>query len=217
MRAAPAWDVSPTRGLTLAELQAIAAEAAIAPDAVAQAALVVARGEDRRPAVQRWLGLPVAVAHEVVIDGSVSDAAWDEMVARLQTTFDATGTERRAGGVREWRDGYVRVALEARPTGHRLRLTTRREDGSLLLASIGTGCVALGGLVAALVAAKTGVVSSATWAAPGLILTVGLALIGVDVASLRAWRRRRESQVAALARELGEVQRQHEPPALPQG
>lgn len=220
VRAAPARDVPSAGGLTLADLHAIAAEAGIAQDAVARAASVVARGQDRRPEVERWLGLPVAVAYEVAFDGPVSDAAWDEMVAHLEITFDATGRRRQAGGVREWRDGNLRATLEATPTGHRLRLATRREDGALVLASAGAVVLAVGGFVAALMIMKGALTDpSAPWFAPGMILTTGLALIGADAASLRAWGRRRLQQVERLARELSEVKRVHEarvaPPAVP--
>lgn len=216
VHATPAWNVSPARGLTLAEVQAIAAEAGIAPDAVARAAAAVARGEDRRPEVKRWLGLPVAVAHEVAVDGPVSDAAWDEIVAQLELTFDAAGSQRQARGVREWRHDDVRATLERTPTGHRLRIATRRAYGSLLLAWVGTGSLAVGGLVAALIVAKGALAdSSAPWGAPGLLLTIGLALIAADAVSLRAWGRQRLEQLERLARELSEVERPHQPPALP--
>lgn len=121
---------------------------------MARAASAVARGEDRLPEVKRWLGLPMAVSHEVAIDGPVSDAAWDEMVAHLQITLDATGGRRQAGGVREWRHGDVRTSLTTTPIGHRLRIATDREYGSLLLAWVGTGSLTLSGLVTALIAAK---------------------------------------------------------------
>jgi hypothetical protein len=216
VHATPSSGVSPARGLTLAEVQAIASEAGIAPDAVARAAAAVARGEDRRPEVKRWLGLPVEVAHEVAIDGPVSDAAWDEMVAQLQLTFDATGRQRQARGVREWRHDDVRATLEPAPTGYRLRIATRRGYGSLVLAWFGTVSIAAGGLVAALIVAKGGFSDpSAPWAAPGLPLTIGLALIAVDAVSLRAWGRQRMEQLERLARELSEVERRHESPALP--
>jgi hypothetical protein len=126
-------------GLTLADLQAIGNEVGIAPDAVAQAALSL---EVRRPAAARTLlGLPIGVERSITLNRWLSDAEWDLLVVELREVFNARGTVKSYGSLREWRNGNLQALLEPTPAGHRLRLKTTKGDART---SIVAGLVMLG-------------------------------------------------------------------------
>ncbi|HSG49112.1 MAG TPA: hypothetical protein VLA43_14930, partial [Longimicrobiales bacterium] len=140
-RALPGADGSgeATDGLTLAQLQEIAGEVGISPEAVARgaAALEVRRASDIQ--LRRMSGVPIGVSRTVPLARSMTQEEWERLVARLRQTFDATGTVTVHGGLREWRNGNLRVALEPDGDGARLRLQTRREGWESLPVAGGIG------------------------------------------------------------------------------
>ena len=148
-------------GLTLRDLQSIARDVGIAPDAVAEAA----RSLDRplaRPALRTFLGLPIAVERTVSLNRRLTDAEWELLVVELREVFGARGTLRAQGSLREWSNGNLRAFLEPTSTGHRLRLATFKGNvppsvavGALLLgtsAAIDVAAVANGTLSHSLLA-----------------------------------------------------------------
>src|ERR1044071_1236872 len=114
------------KGLTLAALQDIGRDVGISPEAIALAA----RSLDQagRPALQRFMGLPIGVGRTVEFDRPLSDSDWERLVADLRTTFRARGTVRYDGPFRQWTNGNLQALLEPTPTGHRLRLQTVKGD-----------------------------------------------------------------------------------------
>lgn len=181
-------------GLTLEEMQEIAASAGIAPEFVAAAARSVALGEPETGRTTT-LGIPVGVYRTERLPGPPTDALWDELVSDLRRTFAASGKVTASGRVREWRNGNLRATLEPAAEGSRLVLRTRRSGTSdtITLAAV---AVALGLVVAVLSAVGVvGVEAAAAWvwAAGGLV--GGAALWNGQ----RNWAATRERQMAEVA------------------
>src|SRR5688572_29338664 len=107
-------------GLTLNELQQIGREIGMTPEVVAQAA----RSIDHRPAEtsRRFFGVPIAVGRTVELERKMTDEEWERLVVDLRETFDAKGTVRHEGSLRQWTNGNLQVLLEPTAKGHRLRL-----------------------------------------------------------------------------------------------
>src|SRR6266699_2533102 len=141
----PQREVARDEGLTLSELQ----EVGISSDAVAQAA----RAVDVRlgGASRTFLGLRIGVARTVNLNRRLSDEEWERLVVQLREVFNARGRTRSEGSLRQWTNGNLQVLLEPTETGHRLRFGTVHGGAR---ASIGGGIAVLG-------IAATGVISSA--------------------------------------------------------
>src|SRR5512140_737780 len=107
-------------GMTLAQLQEIGREVGISPEAVAQAARLVAQ---RGKAVsRRWLGLPIGVGRTLDLGRRLTDHEWEDLVVDLRETFDARGHVSVQGSFREWTNGNLQALLEPTSTGQRLRI-----------------------------------------------------------------------------------------------
>jgi hypothetical protein len=195
-----------TSGLSLLELQAIAAEAGIDARAVARAADMVVRGDLVPTQVQHATGAPIALARTIRFEREVNDDTWARMVVLLQDTFAARGRLRTEGALREWSNGNLRAVLEPTPQGHQLRVSTRKGN-AVALRTFGNmammGSVVVGGIMLA--------VNGVQGAPPpeGLpwlaVLVPGFMGLGArlqDVMSRRAWGRERVSQLDALPAQL---------------
>ena len=197
-----AVDMGGERGLTLAEIQSIAAEAGLSPAAVAAAADALDR-TPAAPATPRMMGLPVGVARSVAIPGSIDDAGWRRLVAFLRDTFEAQGREEQGVGRREWRNGNLRIALEEVGGTTLLHMRTRKESARALVRA--GGMVVLGSLV--MEAATAFVHSPANILAGVLTLALGGgAMAAVGALQLPYWsaaRRKQFEAVADYARQLG--------------
>jgi len=180
--------------LTLADLQAIGREVGIASDAVAQAAQAL---DVRLDAASRtFLGLPIGVARTVNLNRRLSDAEWERLVVQLREVFNARGTTRSEGSLRQWTNGNLQVLLEPTETGHRLRFGTMHGAAR---ASIGAGFAALGvGATIAIVSAIGGTLGVAI---PGLafLAVAGVGMIASGALRLPRWARLRGRQMEALA------------------
>lgn len=100
-----------TAGLTIEELQQIAAEAGIAPEHVAAAVadLDADAGDDDR--FQFW-GAPASVEFERVVPGEVTEETWDLVVSEMHRAVGAAGNVTRVGRTYEW--AYTRPYSEYR-------------------------------------------------------------------------------------------------------
>lgn len=91
---------APAFGLSLGELQQLAAEAGIDPQSVAAAAAELSpRDADER--LNIWGG-PLTMTLDRVVKGEVDEAAWEAMVAAIRRTFNNTGTVQPWGQALEW-------------------------------------------------------------------------------------------------------------------
>lgn len=189
-----AGDVS--GGMTLAQLQEIGREVGIAPQLVADAAL---RVDDGVATVRRGLlGMPLRVERTIVLDRRLSDEEWEHVVVALRETFEARGTTRRDGSLRQWTNGNLQALLEPTASGSRIRLRTFKGNAPGM---VGAGITFVG---AAGVALTSAVATGAT-ADTGLLAALSaLGLAGVWMAAgtamrLPAWARRRREQMDDVA------------------
>ncbi len=191
-RAVPAEE-----GLTLTELQAIGREVGISPAAVAQAAqaLDIRRGTASRT----FFGLPIGVARTVNLNRRLTDQEWEHLVVQLREVFNARGSTRSDGSLRQWTNGNLQVLLEPTETGHRLRFRTMHGAAR---ASIGAGFAALA--MAAAAAMATALRGHLGDAMPGiaLVLAMGVGMIVNGALRLPGWARLRGRQMDALAAQI---------------
>jgi hypothetical protein len=187
-------EVPHDEGLTLADLQAIGREVGISSHAVAHAAqaLDVRRG----PAARTLFGLPIGVARTVNLNRRLTDDEWERLVVQLREVFNARGSTRSDGSLRQWTNGNLQVLLEPTETGHRLRFGTVHGGAR---ASIGVGFAALG--VSAVVALSSVIAGTLTQAMPEItvLLTTGAVMIATGALRLPRWARLRGRQMEALA------------------
>src|SRR5262247_4251042 len=193
----PAREVPRDEGLTLADLQTIGREVGIAPDAVAQAAhaLDVRVGAQSRT----FLGLPIGVARTVNLNRRLTDEEWERLVVQLREVFNARGSTRSDGSLRQWTNGNLQVLLEPTESGHRLRFRTMHGGAQ---ASIAMGFVCFGAAaVTTLITALTGSLGEAL----GGIAFLGAAgslFVAVGALRLPRWARIRGKQMDALAAQI---------------
>jgi len=184
-------------GLTLTDLQAIGRDVGISPTAVAQAAQAL---DIRQGAASRtWFGLPIGVARTVSLNRRLTDQEWEQLVVQLRDVFNARGTTRSDGSLRQWTNGNLQVLLEPTETGHRLRFRTLHGAAR---ASIGAGFAALA--VTATVAVASAIGGHWGDASPGivLLLAAGVGMIVSGALRLPRWARLRGRQMEALAAQM---------------
>ena len=218
-RQARSAQTSPAAGLTLGELEKVAGEVGIdvahlrAAAAEVDAAGGVSQRRTRSAShifVERWVA------------GTLSDEAWDDIVAELQNRFGKSGiasmlpasgtagTVQQVGRNREWvhTDGLgveTRVLASGRGDRVRLRLSQRvgigtpATDGTLI--GIGLGWIP-GVLIAALAVAKGNL--DGPLAIP--IILLSMLLVGLfTVFHDRRWRARKHDQLDQLAEDLADL------------
>ncbi len=189
--ATPVPHSSPSRGLSLADLQAIGREVGIAPDAVARAAQAL---EVRRNAVSRTLmGLPIGVERRVTLSRRLTDDEWEQLVGELREVFRARGRTRADGSLRQWTNGNLYVLLEPTATGQRIRLGSLHGGAA---ASIRLGLVGLG---AAAILAVAGAFGAQVGNAIPALLAGGAILIANGALRVPGWARLRARQMEDLA------------------
>lgn len=209
-------------GLTLQQLQSIAVEAGISPEAVSRAAAQVRRGAMQPTRQERYAGLPVGVARTVDFEGPVSDVAWARIVVALRETFAARGRVTQVGALREWRNGNLVAVLEPTARGHRLRLSTRKGDARGFV-GLGAGLLGTSALLTPLVTIPLWLAGPAEAAAqlwsPALLAAVGALTLVRTYWRVPRWARERSVQMEALAdvaaRIVDEEAQDRDAPALP--
>ncbi len=204
--------LSDTEGLTLPELQQIGKEAGITPEFIARAAAAVDRTGSVLPP-KRFLGLPISVERTVDLPGPLSDAHWDRLVVDLRETFQAHGTQRREGSLREWRNGNLRALVEPTDTGYRLRLHTVKGNAMSRLLGGLAACV-LG--LTLLLSTFSGDLTTLRVMMLSLITVVGAGSLGFTAYGLPRWARERARQMEAIVARTVERAGALPAPPLPQ-
>jgi len=204
----PLRQVPPEEGLTLADLQAIGREVGISPAAVAQAAQAL--DIRRETAARTFFGLPIGVARTVNLNRRLTDPEWERLVVQLREVFNARGTTRSDGSLRQWTNGNLQVLLEPTEAGHRLRFRTLHGAAR---ASMGAGLAVFG--VTATVAVATAISGHLGDAIPEivLLLAAGMAMIVNGALRLPGWARLRGRQMDALAAQIASVPTERSQPA----
>lgn len=189
------------RPWTLGDVEQIGAEAGLAPQAIAAAALAL----ERQPASladTRYFGLPVAVTRAVPLGRHLSDEDWERLVGQLRETFAAEGRTRVTGARREWRVGNLRVTHEPVGNGALLDLRTRKGNAR---AVVQLAMLLLLVAVTATVIATVGAPGDPTGGDARRIAVAWLAGLGgvlllvVGALRLPVWARQRARQFEALA------------------
>lgn len=183
------------RGMTLAEIESIAAEAGLTPASVRAAATSL----DRLPTAPtdvRFFGMRVGVGQSVMLPRSLSDVEWRRLVVLLRDLFQAQGREQEVTGHREWRNGNLRVTLESLGDGAVLQMRTRRGDARSMIAA-GTALF-FGGSLAA---------GAAQMANPGMhaiggplsFVLGGAVVAGWGAMQVHGWSAARQAQFQQIA------------------
>ena len=184
-------------GLTLAEMQEVALSAGLDPQYVAQAAQAVALGEPESGRTT-FGPVPTGVYRTEMLPGPPSDALWASILSDVRHTFGAKGKvrERAPGGLREWRNGNLRVTLEPAGTGSRLSMRTRKDGAAPGLVNMGVLMIL--GTVAILISLIGFGDTNAALGWMGMLLggTMGA---GGMWAGQRGWAATRETQMEAIA------------------
>jgi hypothetical protein len=182
--------------MTLGELQEIGREVGIAPELVVQAAKAIERGG--RPTSRHFLGLPVGVGRTIDLDRKLSDEEWDRFVVDLRETFDARGTLRHEGSLRQWTNGNLQALLEPTATGHRIRLRTFKRDARSLML-IGLAMLGFASVTVIAAALRGGVLDAAMLSSQGFLAIMGAGMFGIGALRLPGWARLRQRQMEEVA------------------
>ncbi len=143
-------------GLTLAELEDIAREAGIDVDYLRQAAAET-RGSSDSSLMTRFLGAPLLLRLERVIEGELPVNASDSLVPILQTSSDATGQVSTVGKALTWTSSggsnarRMQVLVHAQNGQTVIRLEERSDDTAAAL-HIGLGSGSFAGAIPAALA-----------------------------------------------------------------
>ena len=191
-----AGGTSPIDGMTLAELQNIGREVGIPAESIALAAQSLDR--DTPPPARTFLGLPLTAARTVDLGRQVSNEEWERFIVDLRETFNARGTVKTHGSLREWTNGNLQALLEPTATGHRLRLRTVKGEAIGMMIS-GLGMLGFSSMMLGIAALKGAVGDPGLLAGMGMLGTAGIAMFGSTALRLPRWARTRQRQMDELA------------------
>jgi hypothetical protein len=186
-------------GMTLAELQEIGRDVGIPAESITLAARSI---DQVQPSVSRTiLGLPLGVARTVNLDRKLSDEEWERLVVDLRETFNARGSVRTEGSLRQWTNGNLQALLEPTATGHRLRLRTVKGDALGMIVG-GMGMIGLSALIL-IGAALRGVLGDRGMLVATTFLGIwGLGMFASSALRLPSWARTRRQQMEEIAHRL---------------
>jgi hypothetical protein len=187
-------------GLSLAEMQEVAAAAGIDPTHVAAAVAEIAAAPEPR---KTFAGAPVEITRVRRLPVQVSDDAWARVVSELRRAFNEDGIAGQLGRIREWnamgrgprRDMSTRLAIEPDGDGARVTIRQTARDfafGFTLAGSIMTFMSLLFTTLA------TAGVDDELWIPAGLMGAMALTfLFGLQI-GMRMWANRQERKFEAL-------------------
>lgn len=195
-------------GLTLAEVQEVAAEAGIPPARIAEAAAALeVAGGSAMPATTQ-LGVPISASHVVHLPRMLDAEEWDRFVVRLRDTFDAPGTVKSEGSLQTWSNGHLQVLLEPLADGARMRfrsldsVSKSHLDGAI--ASVAGGAI-LGLFLGAVALFGDKSVPWGLFALTASMPAAGVGLFALGRSTAAKWLPTRRSQFLALGEEAIEV------------
>jgi hypothetical protein len=114
--------VSPSGGMTLAELEEVAAEAGIDVQLVRRAALEVEAGVGEASVWERLLGERVSVTREILLPGELQEKDLEQMLAVIQSAVRDHGQPSLVGRTLTWQGG-------APDNSRRVRVVVSSRDG----------------------------------------------------------------------------------------
>jgi hypothetical protein len=189
-------------GMSLTELQEIGREVGLSPDSIVQAAREI--DGSGRLAPSTFLGIPLGVGLTIDLERKLTDDEWDQFVVDLRETFQARGTVRQEGSLRQWTNGNLQALLEPTARGQRIRLRTVKGDArATMVMGLSMFAASAVGLLAAVVRGTT--IDVGMMLALGLLATMGLTMFGMRAMLLPAWARIRQRQMEEVAARLALV------------
>ncbi len=191
--------LSPSEGMTLAELQSIGTDVGIPPELVAQAARSLQPAGTS--ATRTFLGVPIGVGRTVDLGRRLTEAEWERLVVDLRETFDARGAVRTDGSFRQWTNGNLQALLEPTAIGHRLRLRTHKADVRALTAA-GSAGIAMAAAMAISATLAGRLTDPAFFMKVGLVAAMGAGALALGAFRLRGWARLRTRQMEGVAERL---------------
>ncbi len=206
--ASAAARAEPGHGLTLRDVQEVAAEVGISPERVAEAAQALLVDRAALPAPRTSFGVPISVAHAVRLPRMLDPDEWDRFVVRLRDTFEAAGEVRTEGSLQTWSNGHLQVLLEPLDEGARLRFQSLDNDSKQYL----DGGLAMG-VSGLLLAAFMGILSAGAGKPIPMALfgimaglpAVGAGMWAVGRAKAAKWLPRRDEEFHRLGAEAQRV------------
>jgi len=195
--------LSSAKGLTLAELQDIAREVGLSPEAIEEA--VTGLATKSRTQAPEFLGAPLGVKVARGVPGQLDQEALRQLIRVVEDRLDATGTVTDALGTVRWTraphgdrfEATTQVSFSQAGGETQIHVTQRypsRLRAILQLLPTAWGTM-IGGAIAASVAAGPGT---------GIALAIGSAALGFGIGrSIWQWvARRATSRVDALSADL---------------
>lgn len=186
-------------GMSLAQLQAYGQEAGLAPALIAAAARSLA--QDRPPEMREVLGMPLGVRHVVELDAPMTDARWEAFVGELRDRFDARGTVKVDGNLRQWTNGNLSVMVEPTATGSRVRFSTNNARSRALM-SAGAIQVAAGVVIGGVFVLQGTALANGAVLGMSFVTLMGATLFSMGAMPLGRWARTRADQFRELAQRL---------------
>ena len=173
---------SASEGISLEELRAAASEIGISPQTFAAA--VEQMDVPAGPGKVGFWGGPSQFAHEQVIEGTLTEDGWEEILIDLRRTFGEQGTVNVRGTTREWTatgGGTAEVIFSARQVGGSVRFS-----GSSNLSGLGGVIYIVGTFPLLVLFAVLGkVFSSSVSLGPAVVGALGAAFVTLGFLGLR--------------------------------
>jgi hypothetical protein len=187
-------------GLSLAEMQEVAAAAGIDPTHVAAAVAEMAAVPEPR---KTFFGAPVEVTRVRRLPVQVSEDGWARIVSELRRTFNEDGIAGQLGRIREWnamgrgprRDLVTRLAIEPDGDGARVTLRQAARDFAFGFTLAGSIMSFMAILFSTLAAAG---VDNELWIPAGLMIGLAVLFLGGLQIGMRLWANRQERRFEAL-------------------
>lgn len=200
-----------TEGVTLSELERVAEEMGFSPERVREAA--EALDVKRTSPIRHLFGVPSRLEDDRVVQASISDAAWNQIVGRLRARYGVEGRTSNVGNAFEWRNvqedgskpesGETVVSSYPRETETRIHAETDLATPKLM--ALVLGVVTPAALILGLILPR----EAHAGVPPGglaLLAVVGIlgpyaAMVGV----MKAWHRHQQDRQRRAVDEIAEL------------
>jgi hypothetical protein len=188
-------------GLSLAELQAIGAEAGIDPAYIAAAAAEFSTPEPKDD-TPWWYAGPNKIETECVVPGTITDGpVWASIVHELRSTFDTDGVATQLANTLEWsfmtQSGEsTRVTVAPGPHGTRIRVVQSMRNAAQVGPSLGGSFGVMGLILGTLVA--IGDVEPTITGLAVILVVLSLVCIGAGIPVYRAYAQRQQRRLDGL-------------------
>lgn len=188
---------TPSRDLTLREIQEIGEEVGISREVVARSAAALDAVRGGGEVTRRALGVPLAVSRTAELARPLTGPEWERLVVDLRQTFHARGVIREQGNFREWSNGNLHAMLEPAGDGERFRIGTRRSAGEFPI-YMGAAMI-LFAILLGVITLITGAPLAEVIRETGVLALVGGMGFGFGTVALNRWAGERMEQMDAIS------------------